>query len=227
MKIQMKGKTAEVLIYEDIGGWFGITADQVIREIKALGDVSSINLRLNSNGGSVFDGVSIYNYLKSHKASIEVDIDGIAASIASIIAQAADPGKLRIADNAWMMIHNPWIMTAGEAKDLRKTADTMDGIRDSLLDTYMKRTSLEREKVSDMMDEETWLNGVDAVEFGFADEMTGAMEVAAHVHKEWFKNPPKELIKAEAPKPAPDLKHIKEIVARQQHALRKHNIKVA
>ena len=67
MNIQMRGKTAEVLLYEDIGGWFGITADSFIKEIKQLKDVSTINLRINSNGGNVFDGVTIYNYLKSHQ----------------------------------------------------------------------------------------------------------------------------------------------------------------
>lgn len=197
MNVQMKGTTAEVLLYEDIGGWFGITADMFIREIKALGDVSTINLRINSNGGNVFDGITIYNYLKSHKARVEVDVDGLAASIASIIAMAGD--EIRIADNAWMMIHDPWIAMGGTAGDLRHAADTLDGIRESLLDTYMQRSTAERETISDMMTAETWLNAADAVQYGLASSSTAGMKVAATVHKDWFKNAPQALVEPPAP----------------------------
>ena len=192
MKIQAKGKTAEILLYEDIGGWFGITADLFAKEVKGLGDVSAITLRLNSNGGNVFDGLAIHNFLKSHKARVTVEIDGLAASIASIVAMAGD--EIRMADNAWMMIHNPWIAMAGTASDLRDAADTMDGIRDSLLDTYMKRAQLKREEVSEMMDAETWLNAADAKKHGFVDSVTGAMKVAAAVRREWFCKVPEQLI---------------------------------
>lgn len=201
MNIQMKGTTAEVLLYEDIGGWFGITADMFIREVKSLKDVSTINLRINSNGGNVFDGVAIYNYLKSHKARIEVDVDGIAASIASIIAMAGD--EVRVADNAWMMIHDPWIVMGGTAGDLRKAADTMEGIRESLLDTYMARATADRETVSQMMADETWLNASDAVKYGLADKTTAGMKMAASVRSEWFKNPPQALTDKPLPKPNP------------------------
>lgn len=218
MKINMKGKTAEVLLYEDIGGWFGITADMFAKEVKSLGDVSAINLRINSNGGNVFDGVAIYNYLKSHKARVEVDVDGVAASIASIIAMAGD--EIRIADNGWLMIHNPWVMTAGEASDLRKTADTMDGIRETLLDTYMKRTNLDRDQVSQMMDNETWINGYDSVEFGFADSSKEGMKIAASVKPGLFKNTPEELLEADKPQHL----HLRQIKARMAQSLRKRKL---
>lgn len=191
MNIQMRGKTAEVLLYEDIGGWFGITADSFIKEIKQLKDISTINLRINSNGGNVFDGLSIYNYLKAHKARVEVDVDGLAASIASIIAMAGD--EVRMADNAWMMIHDPWIVTGGTSDELRKTADTMDGIRTSLLETYMKRATVSEDEISSMMREETWLNASDAASIGLADRVTEELAIAAHVHKGWFKRPPESL----------------------------------
>jgi len=214
MNIQMKGKTAEVLLYEDIGGYFGITADSFIREIKSLGDVSTINLRINSNGGNVFDGLAIYNYLKGHKARIEVDIDGIAASIASIIAMSGD--EIRIADNAWMMIHDPWIVVGGTASELRSTADTMDGIRESLLETYMVRASADKQVLSDMMSAETWLNATDAVKFGLATSSTAGMKIAASVRKEWFKNPPQALTE----QPEPEHKSVKQIQAQMEHKLR-------
>lgn len=192
MNIQMRGKTAEVLLYEDIGGFFGITADMFIKEIKQL-DASTINLRINSNGGNVFDGIAIYNYLKSAKQRVEVDIDGVAASIASIIAMSGD--EIRMAENGWMMIHDPWIVTGGTSEELRKTADTMDGIRQSLLDTYVSRTGGDAEQISNMMREETWLNAKDAAELGFVDQTVESMAVAAHVHKDWFKNIPEPLAK--------------------------------
>lgn len=193
MNIQMRGKTAEVLLYEDIGGFFGITADMFIKEIKQLKDVSTINLRINSNGGNVFDGLAIYNYLKSSQSRVEVDIDGVAASIASIIAMAGD--EIRMAENGWMMIHDPWIVTGGTSDELRKTADTMDGIRQSLLDTYVSRTGGDVNQISAMMKEETWLNASDAAEFGFTDQTVEGMAIAASVHKDWFKNIPEPLAK--------------------------------
>ena len=218
----MKGKTAEVLLYEDIGGWFGITADSFIKEIKSLKDVSEINLRINSNGGNVFDGVAIYNYLKSHQAKITVDVDGLAASIASIIAMAGD--EIRMADNAWLMIHDPWIVTGGTADELRKTADTMEGIRGSLLDTYMKRATTDRDTVSDMMTEETWLNAADAVEHGLADSVTDELRVAASVHKDWFKHPPEQLGEQKPEPVKPQHLHVKEISARMGHTMRSMKI---
>lgn len=218
MKIQMKNKTAEVLLYEDVGGWFGVTADMFAREIKELGDVSTINLRINSNGGNVFDGVAIYNYLKSHKARVEVDIDGLAASIASIIAMAGD--EIRMGDNAWLMIHDPWIVTGGTAGDLRETADMMDGIRDTLLDTYMKRATSKREEISDMMTAETWMNAGDALEHGLIDKTTESLQVAASVKTDWFKHIPQALTQRVQ---EPD-RRVQEILARQANALRKRNL---
>jgi len=220
MNIQMRGKTAEVLLYEDIGGWFGITADAFIREIKKITDVNTINLRINSNGGNVFDGVAIYNYLKSHKARVEVDIDGIAASIASIIALAGD--EVRMADNAWYMIHDPWIATGGTAHDLRKAADTLEGVRDTLLDTYMAKAQASREVISDMMTEETWLNAKDAAEYGFVDSVTADLQIAAHVHKDWFKHPPQALV--EEPKQPPKHAEVKQILAKQNMTLRRYKL---
>jgi len=236
MNIQMRGKTAEVLLYEDIGGWFGITADSFIKEIKQLKDVSTINLRINSNGGNVFDGVTIYNYLKSHQARVEIDIDGLAASIASIIAMAGD--EVRMAENAWMMIHDPWIVTGGTAEDLRKQADTMDGIRETLLDTYMVRSSVSREDMSAMMAEETWLNSTEAANVGLADTLTKEMAVAAHVHKEWFKNAPdaldaerviavpeSKISEPDAPKPiTAEQKDAREKIARMNQYMRANRL---
>ena len=157
MQFNAKNQKAEILIYEDIGDyWSGVTAKGFNDELKALGDISEINVRLNSGGGNVFDGIAIYNTLKNHKAKVNIHIDGLAASIASIVAMAGD--TISMAKNGFMMIHDPWIMTAGTAQDLRKTADTIDGVREQLLDTYIRRTGGDREQISDMMSAETWMN---------------------------------------------------------------------
>ena len=215
MKIQAKGKSAEILLYEDIGGRFGITADMFIKEVKALGVVDNIDLRINSNGGNVFDGIAIYNYLQAHKATITVHVDGLAASIASIIAMAGD--TISMADNGWLMIHDPWVMTTGTANDLRAAADTMDGIRGSLLDTYMKRASASREDVSAMMTAETWLNATDAKKHGLIDNVSGAMKVAASVKFDWFKNAPAPLIEARE-------QYGKQIIARMEQSVLRRGI---
>jgi len=220
MNIQMKGGTAEVLLYEDIGGWFGITADQFIREIKSLKNITTINLRINSNGGNVFDGVAIYNYLKSHPARVEVDVDGLAASIASIIAMAGD--ERRMADNAWMMIHDPWIVAAGTSGDLRSIAETLDGVRATLLDTYMKHATASRDDISAMMAAETWLTAAQAKDAGLISAITGDMKIAASVRDGWFRNPPDQL-KAEESKP-PRNKRVAEISARMGMTLRRFKL---
>lgn len=194
MKVMAKGKRAEILLYEDIGGWFGVSAAEFVRQVKAAGDVTDIDLRLNSNGGSVFEGIAIYNYLRSHKAKVSVHIDGLAASIASVIAMAGD--TVNMADNAWMMIHDPWIMTAGNAAELRTIADQLDGFRDSLLDTYMLRATSSRNDVSAMMADETWLNAVDAKKHGLIDGVTEAVQVAACVRADLFRNVPEALLAA-------------------------------
>lgn len=221
MNIVMKNETAEILLYEDIGGWFGITADAFVKEVKSLGKVNKINLRINSNGGNVFDGLAIYNYLRSHEARVEVDVDGLAASIASIIAMAGD--EIRMADNAWMMIHDPWIVTGGTAKELREVADTMEGVRETLLDTYVARSGGGREAISSMMEAETWLNATDASEHGLADNVTASLDIAATVHKDWFKHPPENLQDAKVEK-EPDLSYVQTAIAKQNAVLRRFGI---
>lgn len=200
--LQMKASnnTAEILIYEDIGeSWLGgISAKRFADEIKNLKNITHIDVRINSYGGSVFDGLAIYNTLKRHKATVNVSIDGIAASIASIIAMAGD--QVTIASNGFMMIHDPWMIAAGSAADLREQADLMDKVRDELLDTYMKRVngSVARDYVSDLMHAETWLNASEAVDLGLADNETEEVKLAACAHRN-FKTLPDCLKPVEKP----------------------------
>jgi ATP-dependent Clp endopeptidase proteolytic subunit ClpP/HK97 family phage major capsid protein len=191
----------EIWIYEEIGeGWYGgLSARQFAKDVEAAGDsITRITLHINSPGGDTFDGNAIYNILKQHKAKVVVFVDGIAASIASIIAMAGD--EIHIAENALMMIHNPWTMSIGYAEDLRKTAELLDTIRGTLIKTYTRRTGQSEKKIGELMDAETWMNSDEAIELGFADDIVEAMEAAAHYDLSRFKyrNIPKTIAGASA-----------------------------
>lgn len=172
---------AEIHLYEDIGeGWFGgVSAKVFTDDIKKLGAVKAIDLRINSPGGSVFEGVTMYNVLKSHQARVTVHVDGLAASIASIVAMAGD--EILMADNALMMIHDPWGMTVGTADDMRAEAGVLDTVKATLIDTYAKRTNQQKDKIAAMMADETWMTAAEAVDLGFADAVSGEALMAACV----------------------------------------------
>lgn len=164
--------SAEILVYEPIGGWMGISAADFAKDLKTV-TAGTIHLRLNSPGGDVFDGVTIANALKNHPARVVVHVDGLAASIASIIALAGD--EVLIADNAFFMIHDPWAFSIGNAAEMRKMADTLDKIGGSLVDTYVKRSGATKAQVETWMHEETWFTAQEAIDEGFADAIdTGA-----------------------------------------------------
>lgn len=163
---------ADVYIYGDIGGWWGgISAEAFAKEIAAL-DVKTLNVRLNSPGGLVFDGVAIYNALARHSATVVIHIEGIAASIASVIAMAGD--DIRITEGSRFMIHDPWSIVMGSASDMRAEADVLDGLKSDLIDIYEARTEQTRDDLTAWMTAETWLSAREAVDKGFADSMTPA-----------------------------------------------------
>ncbi len=138
IKVLAKGdKRAEITIYDTIGkGFFeeGITAETVLDDLNALGDVTDIDVRINSPGGNVWDGMAIYNLLTSHLAQVHVYIDGLAASIASVIAMAGD--KITMGQGAAMMIHSPHALFAGNADEMRNMAETLDTVERGMLDIY-------------------------------------------------------------------------------------------
>jgi ATP-dependent Clp protease protease subunit len=182
VKSAASGEDAEVFIYDEIGGGFwsdGITPSGFIDEIKSLklkkGD--TLNVRINSPGGDVFDGNTIYNYLRSLKAKVAVTIDGLAASAASVIAMAGD--TISMPENSFLMIHNPWMMAVGDSQVMRKAADDLDVIREGAVKTYLSRTNVSRDELVAMLDEETWLDAEKAIELGFADEVLEPVRAAA------------------------------------------------
>lgn len=163
---------AEVFVYGDIGGWMdGVSADEFARELKAL-KVTDITARINSGGGSVFEGQAIYNSLVNHPAKVNVVIDGIAASIASVIAMAGD--NISITEGSHIMVHKPWSMAMGDANSMRKEAEVLDSLESGIIDIYAARTGKSREKLEKWVSEETWFKGAAAVDAGFADNVIPA-----------------------------------------------------
>ncbi|MDR3265028.1 MAG: Clp protease ClpP [Synergistaceae bacterium] len=168
---------AEILLYDDIDAYWGKSAKDFVNEVRALGAVSEIALRINSAGGDIFEAQAMYSYLRMHGAHKTVRIDGLAASAASVVAMAGD--RVIMPSNALMMIHNPWSWTYGEAEDMRKVADLLDRVRDTIATVYRSKTGLDHEKIVSMMDDETWMNADEAFSMGFCDETDEPVEIAA------------------------------------------------
>lgn len=172
-------KSADIYIYEEIG-YCGVTARQFASSLKALGDIDHINLRIHSPGGDVFEGIAIYNLLNSHPASKTVYIDGLAASMASVIAMVGNP--VIMPENAMMMIHKPWGITGGDANDMRDYADLLDKVEGVLIPSYAKKTGKTPEELAVMLGEETWLTAQECVEHGFADQLLPSMQAMARIN---------------------------------------------
>lgn len=168
-RIEDKIQNAEIWIYDEIG-YFGITASDFVKELQDV-KAKSITLHLNSPGGDVFDGFAIYMALKEHPATINVQVDALAASIASVIAMAGD--KVTVARNSQLMIHDGYTLAGGNAEALRKSADLLDKISDNIADVYAQKTSTDAPAWRAKMQAETWFSAQEAVDAGLADEIRG------------------------------------------------------
>lgn len=158
-----------VELYDEIGYW-GVTAKDFRDQLKTIS--GDFTLRINSPGGDVFDGIAIFNDLIAHKGKVKVEIAGIAASIASVIAMAGD--TIEIAPNAFVMIHNAWTFAFGNRHDLEEVAAVLGQIDEAIARTYVGRTKVGIRAVKDMMDGETWLGSAAAIDKGFADRLMTA-----------------------------------------------------
>lgn len=192
-------ETAEVIIYGDIGGWLdsGVTAADFANEISDL-DVKTLEVRMNSGGGSVFEGQAIYNALNRHPAKIIMDVDGIAASIASVIIMSGD--EIRITEGSHIMIHKPWSMAIGDAESMRKEAEVLDSLESGIVDIYAARTGKDRKQLEDWIGAETWFKGQAAVDSGFADQVIPAKRKAKAAKSNIFalySGTPQELLELE------------------------------
>lgn len=194
--------TADVFILGEITSWaweeYGehsaITFKNALDE---LGDVDVINLHINSPGGSVFEGVAIHNMLKQHKARVIVHVDALAASIASVIAMAGD--EIRMPSNSMLMIHNAWTWASGNANDLRKAADDIERINESVIQSYLDKAGqqLDRDTLKALLDNETWLSAEEAFSYGLATHVESAVEASACIDKNFinaYKKVPQKIV---------------------------------
>ena len=165
-------KSAELILYGSIGSdeyWDDISDKAFKQDIENLGDVENIILHINSPGGSVFSAVAIANTLKNHKAKITANIDGLAASAATIITSACDTVKMP--KNALFMVHNPITFAYGNNQDMQKTLEMLNKVKNSIIETYLNKTKTDKETLSELMDNETWMSAEEAKEYGFIDEI--------------------------------------------------------
>lgn len=165
-------KSAELILYGSIGSdeyWDDIFDKAFKQDIENLGDVENIILHINSPGGSVFSAVAIANTLKNHKAKVTANIDGLAASAATIITSACD--VVRMPKNALFMVHNPITFAYGNNQDMQKTLEMLDKVKDSIIETYLNKAKTDKETLSQLMDDETWMDAEMAKEYGFVDEI--------------------------------------------------------
>lgn len=166
--------SAEIMLYNDIG-YFGITAEAFVKSLSDLGEIKDLTVRINSYGGEVFDGFAIYNRLRESKAHKVVIVDGVAASIASVIAMAGD--EVKVPKNAFFMIHDPSIMIAGTAKELTVAVDLLKELKSKAITIYrdkIKRAGakeMSESEIADMMEKETWINAENSVIYGLADDV--------------------------------------------------------
>lgn len=156
---------AEVLLYDEIGGW-GIYSDDFARDLAKV-TAKTIRLRIHSPGGSVFEGVNMFNALRRHGARIEVHVDALAASIASIIAMAGD--EIHMAENAYLMIHNPWSIAVGDSAEMLKNAEILEKLQGTMADIYSKRAGKSPAEAQEWMTAETWFTAAEAKEAGLID----------------------------------------------------------
>lgn len=165
--------SADLYVYGDITSYEWDESDVSSwgfkKELEELGEISELNVHINSYGGETFEGLAIYNLLKQHKAKVNVYIDGIAASAASIIAMSGD--KVYMPKTSIIMIHNCWQWAVGNSKELRKTAEDMDKIAVAYKEAYLAKVNITEEKLDELLDLETYLTADECIEMGFADEI--------------------------------------------------------
>ncbi|MFB4424811.1 head maturation protease, ClpP-related [Streptomyces sp. QL37] len=159
---------AELLIYDEIGGWFGNTPGEIVDELRAV-TAPNLRVRINSPGGSVFDGIAIANAIRLHPANVTVQVDGIAASAASVIAMAGD--RIVMTPQSQLMIHDASGMCFGNAADMTEMATLLDTQSDNIADAYAERAGGTREEWRERMRAESWYLAAEAVSAGLADEV--------------------------------------------------------
>lgn len=205
-KISAQADTAEISIFGDIGASFwgdSVTLADFKKEFDAVKDRDSIKLMINSPGGDVWDGMAIYNLISSVRQKVTVEVLGLAASIASIIALAGK--ELVMGEGSYFMIHKPWSFAMGTSADLRKDADLLDKVEGQMLAIYSQHTDLTEDEVTAAMADETWYTASEAVDAGFATEVIehGQMAASYDLSRYKYAHAPIEMIADEKPSEPP------------------------
>jgi len=210
MEAKAEGE-AEIFIYDEIVDpliaelWgIGQSAKSFAKDLKALGPVTALSIRINSRGGDVFEGQAIHSLLRAHPANKTVHVDGLAASIASVIAMAGD--RIIMPENAMMMVHDPSGGVWGTAQDMRQWAEALDKIGATIVAAYQRKTGQAKEKLAELMHGETWMTAAEAKELGFADEIAEPVQVTARIDLSIFKSVPETARQRFAVWPEPDAK---------------------
>lgn len=177
-------ETGELYLYGDISSEKlfdnDVTPTQLKADLDAMGDIKNLNIYVNSGGGNLFASMTIYNIIKRHTANKTAYVDGIAASGASIIIMGADRVVMPI--NATIVIHNAMAAAFGNKNGLRKMADDLDKVDETIVSVYAEKTGMDSKQIAKMMDKESWLTAKDAIEMGFADEMQAENRVSASIN---------------------------------------------
>ncbi len=195
----------EIIMYGTIGAWFDdLEAIQIVNKINQMS--GDITIRINSGGGDVFDGISIMNALKNHQGKVTVLVEGLAASIASVIAVGC-ADELIMDEGSYLMIHDPWTVAVGNAADLEQTAGVLKQLTCTLAEIYSKRCGKTTDEMLEYMKAETWFNADSAIEIGLADkkndDVSDAEEIGiGNIDLSLFNNVPSKLkAQAKASKP--------------------------
>ncbi len=221
IKAAQGAETAEVSILSEIGYW-GVTAQQFIRDLREqTAQASTIKVFINSPGGSVFDGVAIANALRSSGKQIHVQVLGIAASIASVIAMAGH--KVSMPRNTMMFVHDPISAVYGNAEELRAAAEDLDKVRSSLVSTYMARFKGTEQELSDLLAAESYLTADECLAHGFADEVTDPIAMEAKFDIEQLPEHVRKLFEARKP-PEPPVVRDPSLAQRIQALATEHGV---
>jgi len=180
----------ELIIYGDIGEsmWGDSVTASTVKNMLDRMDQGDLTVRINSPGGSVFDGFAIYNMIRQRDGKTTVYVDGLAASAASVIAMAGD--DVVMGQASMLMIHDPYTMSVGGSEDMRKTADMLDKIKESIVAAYESRSEQGAEIISQMMTDETWFTADESVSMGFANRVEAGKATVSNLSRPWINKMP-------------------------------------
>lgn len=189
MKTWYDMANGKLLIHGEIGA-FGVTGKDFIDALRQMPPCEELEIEVSSPGGSVIDGLMIYDALREYPAKKKCSVIGWAASMGSVVAMAAD--SISMSSNSFLMIHNPWMQSMGDAEQLRKDADILDKMKAKIIGAYMRHAKIKQDELEKMLDDETWLTAQEAMDIGLCHEVTGELAMAAKYDATKFKSMPEK-----------------------------------